>query len=252
VIAGGLGAQILNYGLFKYFKKKNLPVSLDLSYFDIESSKAVKGRLGSVSHWSWELNTYGVNFQSLRDNNETNGGPCLGDGPLKTKYILQAFQNDDLKKYFNFIYNDRLTYKFRRSILKGDPYLCIHARRGDYLNIGFHLISGNDLEVIADKFKKIFKQCVLLSDTTVKKSEYKKLRKYYNNRFHILDREPDPKFAHSIMRNSSLLICSNSQFSLSASLLSNGVRLVPKKWFGRSHKKLNTTLQSIFDFGVVK
>jgi hypothetical protein len=247
-----LGAQILNYGLFKYFQKKHLPVSFDLSYFDIQASKTVEGQLGCVSHWSWELDAYGVNFKSLRDNNKTNDGPCLRDGPLKTKYILQAFQSDSLKKYFNFINSDKLSEKFRKFNLKGESYLCIHARRGDYLNVGFHLVSENELEVIAEKFKKIFKQCILLSDTTVKNSEYKKLRKYYKNRFHILDREPDPKFAHSIMRNSSLLICSNSQFSLSASLLSNGVQLVPKKWFGRSHKKLNTTLQSIFDFGVVK
>jgi len=251
-ITGGLGAQILGYGLFKYFKKKNLPVSLDLSYFETKLQRAGQNRSG-LSYWSWELDTYGVNYQFLRDKYASNyNGPYLKDGNLKLKYILHAFQNMNLKKYFNLLNNDKLTKKFRQSILQGKPYLCVHARRGDYLNVASHLISESELESIALKFKKIFPQVVIMSDTIVKNSEYKKLREYYGNCFHIIDRDPNPKFSHSIMRNSSMLICSNSQFSLSAGLLSNGIQLVPKKWFGKPHEEMNCTIKSIFDFGVIK
>ena len=258
-IGGGLGVQILNYGLFKYLQEKKFPVNLDLSYFDKTPSRAIEGNKGTLTHWAWELDFYGVDIDTLRDNYKSDDKALtLGETPLKTKLIYEAFQSKNIKKNFDFKNSDKMTKKFREINLKNNKYLCVHARRGDFLNVASYLISEDQLEKTALRFGEIYSQLVLLSDTKVKDSEFTKLRDYYGENLHILDEEgtgenvPDPKFAHSIMRNSGMLICSNSSFSLSAGLLSNGIVLMPKIWFEKTHEKYNSAISSFFEFGLVK
>jgi hypothetical protein len=254
-IGGGLGVQILNYGLFKYLQEKKFLVNLDLSYFDKPASRAKEGNKGAFIHRAWELDFYGVNINTLKNNYISSENlPTLGETPLKIKLIYEAFQNKNIKKIFDFKESDNLTKKFREINLKNNKYVCIHARRGDFLNFASHLISEDQLEKTALKFKEIYSQIVLLSDTKVKNSEFVKLRQYYGDNFHILDEEGtvETRIAHSIMRNSGMLICSNSTFSLSAGLLSNGIVLMPKIWFGKTHEKYNSAISSFFEFGLVK
>jgi hypothetical protein len=54
------------------------------------------------------------------------------------------------------------------------------------------------------------------------------------------------------MRKASVLICSNSQFSLSAGALNNNLVIIPKKWFGDQSSNLQHVVDDFSKFQVFK
>ena len=60
-----------------------------------------------------------------------------------------------------------------------------------------------------------------------------------------------PFYCHCLMRNASLLVRSNSQFSLTAGLLSSGFVVLPKKLYGGGEEKLESLISELSDFAVM-
>lgn len=249
---GGLGAQILSAAIYHHFIERGFQTVADLSYFDKAHWIASSSNIGQTSHWKWEMDSYGVSRGDLLTSiPNALSLPTLNDGALKFRLAFQALNIQSVRARFNMKSNDQHSIEYRINELKGERYLCLHVRRGDYLNVASHLVGSSELESIAVKFAGLVDRILILSDSQISTDEFVGLRKIFFGRLHIIDNNPDPVLAHSLMRNAAVLVCSNSQFSLTAGLLSKGLVIIPKVWFGQNETELNEEVSRVSDFAVL-
>lgn len=235
---GGLGNQILSASVYYLYELQGYEVFADLSYFDFSYKTAPVG--GGVSHWGWELDGLGIQKKDFRGIvNIDRSIPVLRDGATKVSMSFKALCFDEIKS------------RFKRAALSHEiectKYLCVHIRRGDYLNVASHLVEDNYFDDVAPKFRHLVERLVIVSDSPVNLKNFKKISEAYYDRVLILDDAP-VHVTHSLMRNANILICSNSQFSLSAGLLSGNLVLLPKKWFGGDQKLIEDVIGGFSDF----
>jgi hypothetical protein len=249
--SGGLGAQILSYVLLEALRAKGVPAEPDLTYFENAPNTATTGLPGSISIWKWELDVFGIKISDIKLLNTQLGKPILRDGLLKLKLSLSSFSEIDVNKLFQFDRSDATSQNYRTTTLGSEPYMCLHLRRGDYLNVASHLVDDQRLEAAALKFKNLFAKVLILSDSHIPPDLFCTLRAYYGPHLHIIDREPDPQFSHSLMRNCDLLIGANSQFSLTAGLLSGNIQLSPKIWYSDENQDLNDELGTLSSYALI-
>jgi hypothetical protein len=240
---GGLGSQIL--GLIRLLIdlniKGNQKVRVDLSYFKNDSVVQVNGELNStgLSLWKYQLDAFGYSLKFLE--------------PYSVSMIYKMFHQSRLGQGRNLIDSINLeifskhkieimgkipAYETER-ILKSsfgsipDNYAVVHLRRGDYLNVALNLVSETDVLQVLEVIKSELPQhIVFISDSAFDETFMLNVREILNSqqivfRFDIAD---SPISIHSLMRNSSLLVMSNSTFSFSAGLLSDKKqkRYIPK------------------------
>jgi hypothetical protein len=199
------------------------------------------------------MECYGVSYSNLELNNiKGMHVPTLHDGTLKGSLALEALANPVVRAKFNTIISDEYSAAYRRTALKNQPYLCVHVRRGDYINVASHLVSGSMLANVASKFTGLIHRVLILSDSPLNPDEFRELQTNFKDGFHIIDDDSNPALAHSLMRNAKVLICSNSQFSLSAGLLSDGLVILPKVWYGKGGRHLNNIIDNSGDFLVLR
>lgn len=250
---GGLGAQVLSTAIYYHFVERGFHVMADLSYFENSYRIAIPGQKGQISIWNWEMECYGISCNSLELTNVKGMyAPTLRDGILKSSLALEALASPSVRSKFNTIINDEYSLAYRSEKLNSQPYLCVHVRRGDYLNVASHLVSSNMLDNLASKFAGLIQRVLILSDSPISPDEFRALRKNFQDRIHIIDHDPNPALAHSLMRNAKVLVCSNSQFSLSAGLLSDGLVILPKVWYGKGGRHLNNIIDNSGDFLVLR
>lgn len=250
---GGLGAQILSAAIYYYFIERGYQAVADLSYFDKAHRIAAPSNNGQISHWKWEIDSYGVGRDNLLAFKpaDTSSPLILKDGALKFRLAIQALNVQSVRARFDMKFSDQRSMDYRVNELKGGHYLCLHVRRGDYLNVSSHLVSSSELEGMAVKFAGLVDRILILSDSQIGADEFVGLRKIFFGRLHIIDGDPDPVLAHSLMRNAAVLVCSNSQFSLTAGLLSKGLVIIPKVWYGQNETELNEEVNRVSDFAVL-
>lgn len=250
---GGLGAQILSTAIYQHFVERGYQTVADLSYFDNVHRIASASNKGQISYWNWEMDSYGVGRDSLATHAPDGSlQPKLHDGALKFSLAFQAMAAPSVRSRFDVKASDQQSIDYRVNELKGERYLCLHVRRGDYLNVASHLVSSSELESMASKFTGLVDRILILSDSPIGVDEFVVLRKNFPGRLHIIDSDPDPVLAHSLMRNAAVLVCSNSQFSLTAGLLSEGLVVIPKVWFGQNAAELNAAVNRVSDFAVLR
>lgn len=244
--SGGMGAQILSASIYFYLQKSGRDVYADFSYFKDESHLALIGTQGDLSHWDWQLSPFGMEISSF-NTVQTEHKPkitVLKDGPIKAKLALEALNLEEIKSLFRIDAN-----KIIKAVLDiSGEYIFIHVRRGDYLNVATHLISNKDFIKIGNKFSKHIPNLVVASDSLLDENFLEAFSSYKN--VTVLE-GVDAFSVHVIMRNASVLVCSNSQFSLTAGLLNeNGLILLPKRWFGNNKKlyKLVKPIDDLCDF----
>ncbi len=109
-IEGGLGAQIIGLSVYFYLKNIGCNVMTDISYFDTPLRYAKLGD-NKVTHWDWQVDNYGMNFNSFDWINlnklapffeDTQSDPKEGMQILKIKKALENFKkikNEDFKDY---------------------------------------------------------------------------------------------------------------------------------------------------------
>ena len=118
------------------------------------------------------------------------------------------------------------------------------------MNVASHLIADRVFMEIAEKFRNLNLPIIVLSDSLIPKE----LGDYFHKAFkpaYILD-STDPFTAHIAMRNSAILICSNSQFSLiSAALNPSALCIIPKQWFDANGKHIEVPIHSRSSFEVL-
>ena len=237
---GGLGSQILSFIEFQEkTKNSDKPVSVNLDYFSGISSDYTNET--GLSMWAWKLNHYGINQSMFKQENFYK--------KLAKKYLLMR-SNDISEIFYNFRETKKQKYEnlfpinkiamsaYLESIVgsKDVEYCVAHIRRGDYLNVAAKVITVDDLTRLIQKIKNLLPRIILISsDSYLTLIEKKKLADCLPGfTYKYLEPSESPFLVHDLMRNSKVLIASNSTFSFSAGLLASDDCLVffPTKYFG--------------------
>jgi fructosamine-3-kinase len=154
----------------------------------------------------------------------------ISDGADKMALAIEALRQQEVKNYFPVKHSivDEC-YK----ISDGNDYLFIHIRRGDYVNVASHLVDDLDFVSLAKSVSNFVTWAVIISDSEVSSMVRDKLMELYPNCSIIVG--DNLHVAHALIRQANYLICSNSQFSLSAALLNETAQQIflPNHWVGR-------------------
>lgn len=246
---GGMGAQIISAAIYFSMKDAGRSVYAELSYFDKPESVAVTGKVGDCSHWSWQLAPFGLfpaSFDATPSLTKRNAD-ILQDGPQKLELGLRALAQSEVQKRFAVPagVSDILPGQF------ANGFLCIHVRRGDYVNVASHLVADDEFISLARKFSGLVKSVAVISDSPIG-PDFRNAVSSYFEESSFLD-NTDPYTAHRIMRSARVLICSNSQFSMIAAALNpNALVLIPKQWFGGKDREMEASIHSRCSFQIMK
>lgn len=160
---GGLGAQIVSACAYYYLKSISCPVQADLTYFDGERITAKEGEIGKVSVWPWSLDKYGIQSESFIQNTFIDIGPhVIHDGFEKISLWLAGLQLQSVHTTFKIpdSYNNSL-----RDLVNFEKFICIHLRRGDYINVATHIQDDTSFIRILTKFSKLINNLLIVSDS---------------------------------------------------------------------------------------
>lgn len=249
VFAGGLGAQIINAAVYFSMKNDGHPVYADLSYFDTAESIAAVGNAGEVSQWPWRLTPFGLSPASFdrATNLSKRNSEILQDGLHMLELGLDALARPDIRKLFEVApgVSDVLPGAF------SDSFLCMHVRRGDFVNVASHLIADSEFLSLVSKFSGLVRSAVVISDSPIAPDVRTVVSSYFKEVL-FLD-NIDAHAAHRIMRNARILICSNSTFSLTAAALTpDALAVVPKQWYGGKHRQMEAPIHSRCSFQILE
>jgi hypothetical protein len=248
---GGLGAQIFSAAIYFYLKNKGQEIYADLEYFKQPSRTAIVGNRGEISHWSYELSEYGMPMEIFLTKKfkktffKRNMPLVIADGVDKAELAIEALRHSEIKKLFpiNLSYVEECC-----KIAGGEDYLCIHIRRGDYVNVASHLVSDMDFIRLAKSIATSVSTVVVISDSEPSDVVKENLTDLFAHCSYCIG--GDPHIAHSIIRQAKYLVCSNSQFSLSAALLNEVGKQVflPTKWFGEADANIQVPINKLCSF----
>lgn len=249
---GGMGAQILSCGIYFDLFEKGFKVAADLSYFDGNEMEPYQLDNG-LTHWHWQLYDFGIS----KDFFSTDFGKkhvYVSDGLLKSELAFNAFLNPKVKiKFaditFKNIQNECL---LKYGVNFSNPnYLCLHIRRGDYLNVASYLVPDNYFLDISSKFIGLVDTIVVFSDSPLSADFTNEVKKGFMQSFLFENSNFSPFLTHSVMRHAKILVCSNSQFSFTAGILNDNLVILPKIWFGKELDKLNQQISKLANFVVL-
>jgi hypothetical protein len=246
---GGMGAQVISAAIYFFLKNEGRKVYAELSYFEQPSHVSIEGIPGDISHWDWQLNSFGLYLESFEGLPKMHRSKykLIQDGQEKTALGLKALGMVSIQKYF-------LVEKSLEDILPQEfisNYLCIHVRRGDYVNVSSYLVDDNIFLELANKMVGLVSCIVIVSDSPINDFFRKTILNAYQKAIFLDD--VDAITAHRVMRNARVLICSNSQFSLIAALLNRrALVFLPKKWFGNENQALEVPINNLCSFQIMK
>ena len=245
---GGMGAQIISAAIYFLLRNEGRAVYADFSYFDRTERIASVGNLGEVSHWSWQLEPFGL----MRGSFETAPGlskrdvDLIEDGSEKIALGLHALRQPGVQKHFAIVkgVDDILPAGF------SSGYICLHVRRGDYVNVASHLVADYEFIELAGKFTGLVRYLAVVSDSPIDEPFRQAASLGYEQA--VFMDNIDAFTSHRIMRNARILICSNSQFSLVAALLNpQALVVLPKHWFGQNDRAIEAPIHEACGFQIL-
>lgn len=249
VFAGGMGTQIIQAAVYFSMKKAGHSVYADLSYFDTAARMAVVGKAGELTHWFWQLEPFGLPQSAFEISSGLNkkNADILPDGPRMMELGLKALAQPDIQEIFKEVAD--ISKALPEDVLSN--YLCIHIRRGDYVNVASHLISDGEFISLARKFSGLINNVVLLSDSPIE-PDFRNTVSSYFKKVLFLD-NIDPYTSHQIMRSARILVCSNSTFSLTAAALNpNALVVIPKHWYGKNNYDVEAPIHARCAFQIME
>ena len=251
---GGLGAQIFSAAIYYYLMGKGRTVYADLDYFRQPAKTATVGNKGEASHWNYELGEYGLPMEGFSTKKfkktffKRNMPHVIPDGAEKMELAIEALRHREIKKYFPV---KSAVAEECRKITGGNDYLCIHIRRGDYVNVASHLVDDMDFVNLAKSLSNFVTAVIVISDSEVSGMVKESLPGLFKHCSFIVG--GNLHSAHALIRQAKYLVCSNSQFSLSAALLNEiGQQVfVPTKWFGDVDADIQMPINALCRFQVL-
>jgi hypothetical protein len=247
--SGGMGAQIISAAIYFRLKFLGAEVYADLSYFAKPEEVAIAGKDGQCSHWGWALDKFNLWPDSFdRELVSTNMQiALLQDSPEKLRLSLEALAQPEVRKQFDITTPlDNL-----KSIIAPGPFVCIHVRRGDYLNVASHVVPDHHFKSIIKMCSSLVENAVIISDSLLDDSFKNEVSPYFHQ-ISFLD-QIDAFTSHCAMRAAKILVCSNSQFSLVAAALNpDAFTIVPKHWFGENLSSYEVPINELCEFQILE
>lgn len=251
---GGLGAQLFSAAIYFYLKGQGRAVFADLDYFKRPGKTATVGNKGEISYWNYELGEYGLPLEGFLTKQfektffKRKKPRVIADGADKLELAIEALRCSEIKKAFPIkpsVINEC------RKISGGNDYLCIHIRRGDYVNVASHLVEDMDFVNLARSISNFVPSVIVISDSEVPDNVKESLSELFPHNSFVIG--GNLHIAHALMRQAKYLICSNSQFSLSAALLNEvGQQVfVPTKWFGDADSNIQLPVNALCHFQIL-
>jgi hypothetical protein len=243
-----MGAQIISAAIYWHLKESGREVHADMSYFDKSERVATVGKAGEVSHWPWQLGSFGLSCGSFAEAAaySKRDVDLIEDGPRKMMLGVTALRAAGMQDRFPVpgVRSGVLPVGFAKD------YLCIHMRRGDYVNVASHLVSDHEFFELAGRFAGLVKHLVVVSDSPIEQAFRKTIAAGYEQAVFLDD--VDAYTSHCVMRKARVLICSNSQFSLIAALLNpQALVVLPKQWFGEKDRAIEAPIHEACGFQVL-
>ncbi|MET0334443.1 MAG: hypothetical protein ABW190_09255 [Rhizobacter sp.] len=236
---GGMGAQILSAAIYFDKKDRGEVVFADVSYFDRPAEIHDAGKPGALSHWHWQLDRFSLPISMFSGDGSAPGQKlhAIVDGPEKMRLALNALEQPAVRARFQV--PDGLADVLGSD--HDDPFLCMHIRRGDYVNVADHLVSDAEFLAAAKPFAGLLRRLVILSDSAVPAALTAELEADFGE---VRVLKVDAYDSHRVMRGARVLICSNSQFSLIAAAMNpKALVLVPKQWFTGKLREIEAPIQ---------
>jgi hypothetical protein len=251
---GGLGAQILSAAIYFHLKRAGHQVYAGLDYFKQPGKKAAVGNKGEASHWNYELGEYGLPLEAFSTKKfeksffKRDKPHVISDGADKIKLAIEALRQPEIRKLFPI--SNSITEECHR-ISGNNDCLCIHIRRGDYLNVASHMVDDMDFVNLAKTISHFVSAVIVISDSEISGMTKEKLHGLFAHCTFVIG--GNPHTAHALMRQAQYLICSNSQFSLSAALLNQVGQQVflPTQWFGDVNSNLQMPINALCRFQIL-
>ncbi len=248
VFAGGMGTQIIQAAVYFSLRQAGERVRADLRYFDTEARMAQVGEKGRATHWFWQLDQYGLTRESFEhaSDEDLSQGYLLGDGPEMVALGLPALSDPHVQEYLV----PRDLGSLQMPPVASEQFLCIHVRRGDYVNVASHLVTDEEFLDLGRKFSGLVDHAVLLSDSPFDAGFKAQMDGMFRS-VSYLD-QLDPYSSHWLMRHARILVCSNSTYSLTAALLNpQALVVMPKRWFGPNDQAIEAPIQALCRFQVM-
>ena len=249
VFAGGMGTQIIQAAAYFSLKQAGRSVYADLSYFDTAARVAEVGKAGELTHWFWQLDQFGLPQATfdISPGLTKRNADILRDGARMLELGLKALAQSDIKGKFKD--SADISNMLSKDVLSS--FLCIHVRRGDYVNVASHLISDEEFTGLVRKFSGLLNNVVILSDSPIEQKFRNHVLEHFKSAL-FLD-NIDPYSSHQIMRCARIVVCSNSTFSLTAATLNpNALVVIPKQWYGVNDQEVEAPIQSRCSFQIMK
>lgn len=228
---GGTGAQILSLSILADLLSREEPCGVDLSYFDQTPQRAAPGR--GVSTWGWGLDYLGFSKENVASMSTLmpSRGRVLRDSPEKLRLALAALTRPTISSMFPEQSIKKTFERLRISTRLNDfRYAAFHLRRGDYLNVASHVVPDGNYIDAANRISTIVPHAVIMSDSPVPSTLIEKFQKLFAKVTVVDNPSASPGDLHHLLRNASIHVGSNGQFSLSAGLLSRGLYFLPKSF----------------------
>jgi hypothetical protein len=248
VFAGGMGTQIIQAAVYFSLRQAGEPVRADLRYFDTEARMAQVGEKGRATHWFWQLDQYGLTRDSFEhaDADDLSRAYLLADGPEMVTLGLPALKDPRVQQHFV----PRDPGALHMPPVVSERFLCIHVRRGDYVNVASHLVTDEEFLDLGRRFSGLVDHAVLLSDSPFEAGFKAQMDGMFRS-VSYLD-QLDPYSSHWLMRHARILVCSNSTYSLTAALLNpHALVVMPKRWFGPNDQAIEVPIQALCRFQVM-
>tara|TARA_A100001015_G_C14861450_1_gene660557 strand:+ start:44 stop:856 length:813 start_codon:yes stop_codon:yes gene_type:complete len=253
IFQGGLGSQLVSYASYLYLRDSGKEVYCDLSYYH-ENKPSIAEPGEGVSFWKYELDSYGIDIESLIVKPENIQVKRLEDEEEKFILFSESLKNLNLKEIFKISEDQKNIYEeiLKKNNIEKEKLICVHIRRGDYLNVASHIVKDEEFIGILEKFSGILDSLLIFSDSKISKS-IKEVGKDNFKNFVFLDQnDVNAINVHNIMRNARILVASNSTFSLTAGLLNKNIILIPKTWYGSGRQDgLNDMLSKLGNFSLI-
>lgn len=251
---GGLGAQILSAAIYFNLEREGRKVYADLDYFKKPGKTATPGNKGEISHWNYELGKYGLPLEGFSTKKfeksffKRNGPVVIEDGAEKIRLAIEALRRPEVSELFPI--EHAIADECLR-ITGNNDYLCIHIRRGDYVNVASHLVDDTDFVNLAKSISTFVPTVIVISDSEVSGVIKESLPGLFKHCAFLVG--GDLHTAHALIRQAKYLICSNSQFSLSAALLNKvGQQVfIPTQWFGKADSGMQMPINALCRFQVL-
>jgi hypothetical protein len=246
---GGYGAQIISSAAYFHLERANPGTTgAYFGYFSQSPHLATPGVSNDISHWEWEMDSFGIEFKDFHQPMPLDQSQIVWDGPEKLEMGFAGMRDPHVASRFPVVAE---ATKLKAQMFGSDRFACLHVRRGDYVNVASYLVSDEAFLQAARRVSGLVSHLFVVSDSALSETILNGLGELKINCVSSIGGAPH--LIHGLMRLSDILICSNSQFSLTAAALrgNTSLTLYPSRHDGDPKSYSNEFLDGIRDFQVI-